>query len=109
MYLLFAIAFASHYSISITLRCAFAIVYTSMACYTFNYTSMDNNFSFATTFFYIIYASTKCYFSTLSSSDSLVHTGSSGVALGPICSIIHQRHLLLCKNSTTNVPIVSMS
>ncbi len=105
---------ASHYSISIALRCASAIVCTSMACYTFNCTSMDSYSSFATTFsslvsFCIISTSTKCYFLTLSSSNSLMHTGFINLAPGLICSLTHQCCLLLRKNSITYVPVVSMS
>jgi hypothetical protein len=110
----FAIAFVSHYYISITFRCASAIIYTFVTCYTFNYTYVDSCSSFTKTFsslasFYIVYASMKCCSSALSSFDPSMHTGSIDVVHGPIYSLTHQHDLLLCKNSTTNVPVVSMS
>jgi hypothetical protein len=108
--LLFAIAYASHCSISITLSCVSAIVYTSMACFTFKCTFMDSCSSFATMFsslasFYTICASTKCLFSALSSSDSSMHTRSTNVALGLVYFLVHQHCLLLRKNSIVDVPV----
>jgi hypothetical protein len=58
--------------------------------------------------FCIICASTKWCSSALSPSDSSMHTGSIDVAPGPICPLTRQHHLLLLKNSTINVPVVSM-
>jgi len=104
--------FASHYSISIALRCASTIIYTFVACYTFNYTFVDNYSFFATTFsslvsFCIVYASTKCCSSSSSSSNSSMHTESINVAPSHICSLTHQHCLLLHKNSIANVLIIS--
>ncbi len=109
--LLFAIAFASHYSMSIALCYAFAIVYTSMACYIFNSTSMDNCSSFTTTFssftsFYNVNASTKCYSSTSSSFNSSMHIKSTNITPCPVCFLAHQHHLLLHKNSIAYILIV---
>ncbi len=57
--------------------------------------------------FYTIYASTKCCFSALSSYDFSMHFGSINVARGPIYSLACQCCLLLCKNSITDVSIMS--
>jgi hypothetical protein len=89
---LLATTSASHYSISIALRCAFAIVYTYVVCYTFNCISMDSYSSFATMFsslvsFCIISTSTNCYFSASSSSNSLMHTGFINLAPSLRCSL----------------------
>jgi hypothetical protein len=102
MRLLFATASTSRNSISIALCYAYAIIYTSVVCYTFDYTSMDSYSSFVTMFsslasLCIIYASTKCYSSALSSSSSSMHTRSTDVALGPIYSLTCQCHMLLHK------------
>jgi len=91
MHLLLTTTFASHYSISITLCCAFAIVYTSMACYILNCTSMDSFSFFATTSSSLtsvctICASTKCYSLALSSSDFSMHTLSTNVTLACLLS-----------------------
>ncbi len=107
---LFAITSTSHCSISITLHCASAILCTFVACCTFNYTFVDSCSSFTTTFsslvsFCIICASTKCCSLASSSSDSSMHTN---VALGPIYFLACQRCLLLCKNSTIDVLIISV-
>jgi hypothetical protein len=112
--LFFATTSTSHCSISISLHCASAIIYTFVACYTFNCTSMNNFFSCATTLsslasICIIYTSTKWYSSASSFFDSSMHTGSIDVVLGPICSLTCQHCLLLRKNSTVNVLVVSMS
>jgi len=114
VHLLFAIASTSPCSISITFCCASTNVYTSMACCTFNCTFVDNCSSFVTTFsslasFYIVCASTKCYSLASSSSDSSMHIRSIDVALSPVYFLAHQHHLLLHKNSSANVPVVSMS
>jgi hypothetical protein len=37
-----------------------------------------------------------------------MHTESINVAFGPVCSLTCQRHLLLRKNSTIDVPVVFM-
>ncbi len=102
MRLLFATTSTSHYSISIALCYAYAIIYTSVACYTFDYTSMDNYSSFATTFsslasLCIVYASTKCYSSALSSSNSSMHTRSTNVAL-VLFALLHANIICLCTN-----------
>jgi len=111
--LLLTTASASHCSISITLRCASTIIYTSVACHTFNCSSVDNCSSFTTTFSFLassctIYASTKCCYSTSSSPNSSMHIKSTNVALHPVYFLACQCCLLLCKNSTTDVLIVSM-
>jgi hypothetical protein len=59
--------------------------------------------------FCIIHASTKCCSIASISSDSSMNIGSIDVTHGHVCSLTHQRLLLLCKNSIANVPIVSMS
>jgi hypothetical protein len=107
-HLLFAIASASCYSISIAFCCASTVVYTFVACCTFNCTFVDRCFSFATTFsslasFYIVYASTKCSFVASFSFNSSMHIRSINATLGPIYSLIHQCHLLLRKNLVANV------
>jgi hypothetical protein len=98
----------------LNLCCAFAIVCTSMACYTFNCTFVNSCFSYITTFsslvsFYTVYASTRWCSSTLSSFNSSMHIGSINVALGHVCSLTCQRCLFLCKTSTIDVPVVFMS
>jgi hypothetical protein len=85
-----------------------------VACYTINCTFVNNYSSCATTLsslvsFCTIYASIKWCSLTSSSSNSPMHTKSIDVAPSPICSLAHQCHLLLRKNSTTDVPIVFMS
>jgi hypothetical protein len=114
MCLLFTTTFDSHLSISITLQFAFAITYTYVDCCISTYTLVDGYTSASTTFsspmsVFVICASTKCYSTTLSSSDFSMNIKSIIVALGPICSLAHQCLLLLHKNTTSNVPIVSMS
>ncbi len=112
--LLFVIAFASHCSISISLRCAYAIVYTSVIFCTFNCTYVNNCSSYATTFssllsFCIICAPTKWCSLVSSSFDSSMDTGSIDVILGLVGFLACQCRLLLRKNSTTYVPVISMS
>ncbi len=109
--LLFVVASASHYSISIALCCVSTIVYTSMVCCTFNYTSMDSYSSFVTFFlasFCIIYASTKWCSLALSSFDSSMHIGFIDVTYGPVYSLTCQCRLPLHKNSIVDVLIISM-
>jgi hypothetical protein len=112
--LFFAIAFASCYSISITIHCASTIVYTFMAYCTFNYIFVDSCCSYATMLsslasFYTMSASTKWCSLTLSSFDSSMHTKSIDVTPHPLCSLTRQRHLLMRKNSITYVQIVFIS
>jgi hypothetical protein len=109
---LFTTTFVSCCSISITLHHASTIVCTFVACYTFNCTNVDSCSSFAIMFFslvfsYIVYAFTKCYSSASSSFNFSMHIRSNDVA-PLVCSFVHRCHLLLRKNSTTNVPIISM-
>ncbi len=111
--LFFAIASTSRCLISITLRCASAIVYTYVACCTFNDTFVDKYSSFATTFsslasFCTICASTKWCSSTSSSSNSSMHTRSTTITPSPIYSLAHKCRLLLCKKSIIDVPIIFM-
>jgi hypothetical protein len=111
--LLFITASTSHCSISITLRCASTIIYTSVACHTFNCSSVDNCSSFTTTFsslasFCTVYASTKCCSSTSSSPNSSMHIKFTNVALHPVYFLACQCRLFLRKNSIANVLIVSM-
>jgi len=82
-----------------------------MACYTFKCTFVDNYSPFVTmssspVSFCIVYASTKCCSSTLSSTDSLMHIGSTNVAPSLVCSLPCQHCLFLRKNSTIDVPVV---
>ncbi len=112
-HLLFTIASTSCYSISINLHCAYAIICTSMAYYTFNCTSMNSCSSCTTMFsslmsFCIVYASTKWCSSTSSSSDSSMYTRSISVAPSLVYSLTCQCCLLLHKNSIVDVPVVSM-
>ncbi len=113
-HLIFVRAFNSHLSISIALHCAFAIAYNSMDCYistnTFinGYTSTSMTFSSLVSFC-IVYAFTKCCSTTSSSSDSSMNIEPTNVTPCPICFFAHQCLLLPCKNSTTNVPIISIS
>ncbi len=111
---LFATASNSRLSIFVALCYAFAISYTSMACCTSTCTSMDSCSSASIMFsslvaFCIVYASTKCCSTSLSSSNSSMTTKSTNVTLNPVCSPTRQRLLLLHKNSTTDVPVISMS
>jgi hypothetical protein len=110
-HLLFTTTFTSHYSISIALHCASAIVYTYVACYTFNYIFVNNCSSWATTFsslasFCIVYASIKWCSSSLSSSNSSMHIESIDVVSGFGYFLAHQHRLLLFKNSIAYVPII---
>jgi len=112
-HLLFVPTSTSHYSTSITLRYASAIVYTSMAYCTFNCISVDSYSSFTTMFSSLASictnsTSTKCCFSTSSSSDCSMHTRSIDVAPSLVCSLAWQRHLLLHKNSILDVLVVFM-
>jgi hypothetical protein len=114
VHILFATASTLGYSISISLCCVFAIVYTFMAYYTFNYTYVNNCSSCATTFsslasFRIVYASIWRCSSTSSSSDSSMHTKFIDVVFGPIYSHACQRYLLLSKNSIANVLVIFVS
>jgi hypothetical protein len=93
----------SCYSISIALHCVSTIIYTFVACYTFNCIYVDSYFSFTTTFaslmsFCTICASTKCCSSASSSFDSSMHARSINVAPSHVCSLTHQHCLLLRKN-----------
>jgi hypothetical protein len=72
------------------------------------YTSASTMFSSFTSICAIC-ASTKCYSTTSSSSYSSMNTKSIDVAFGPICSLAHQCFILVHKNSTLDVPIISMS
>jgi hypothetical protein len=71
-------------------------------------TSASTMFSFAMSV-YVVCASTKCCSIALFSSDSSMNIGFIDVAPDPIYFLTHQCLLLLCKNSTTNVLVVSMS
>jgi hypothetical protein len=109
--LLFAIAFDSHFSISIAFRCVFAIICSSMDYYTSICTSMNGCTSASITFFtpasiYIVCASTKNYSTPSFSFDSSMNTRSTNVTLGPIYSLARQLLLLLHKNSNVDVPIL---
>jgi len=99
--LLFTIGFDSRLSISIALRCVFAITYTSMD----GYTSTSTMFSFLASIC-IICASTNCCSTTLSSFDSSMNTSSIDVALHPTCYLVCQFLLLLHRNSITNVLVL---
>jgi hypothetical protein len=57
----------------------------------------------------IVYASTKWHSSASSSFDSSMHTRSIDVTPSHVCSLARQHRLLLRKNLTTNVSVVSMS
>ncbi len=110
MCLLFNTPFASCYSIYITLRYAFSIVCTYVVCCTFNCTSMDSYSSFTTTFSsFAFFCIIKWCFSTSFSSNFSMHTGSTDVAHSLVYFHTHQCCLLLHKNSTANVLVVSMS
>ncbi len=87
--LLFVPTSTFHYSISITLCYASAIVYTSVACCTLNCTSMDSCSSFTITLSSLasvctISASTSCCSLTSSYSDSSMHTIFTNVAPSPV-------------------------
>ncbi len=108
---LFATTFNSRLYISIALCYAFAIACTFVAHCTSICTSMDNCSSTITTFsslasFCTICASTKCCSTTSSFFDSSMNTGSTNVTPGLVYSLACQCHLLLCKNSIMDVPIV---
>ncbi len=110
----FAIAFDSHFSISIALHCASAIICTSMDYYTSICTSMNGCTSASTTLssptsIYIVCASTKCYSTPSSSSNSSMNTGSTNVTFGLICSLACQLLLLWHKNSNIDVLILYIS
>jgi hypothetical protein len=99
--LLFTIASNSRLSISITLCCASTITCTSMDCCT----STSTTFSSPTSV-YPVYASTKLYSTTSSSSNSSMNIGSIDVALGPIYFLARQLLLLMRKNSTIDVQVL---
>ncbi len=101
---LFFTAFSnSHFSISIALRCAFAIACTFVDGYTFTSTM----FSFLA-FVCAICACIDCY-STLSSSDYLMNIRFIDVAPNPICFLSCQLLLLLHKNSTIDGLVLYIS
>ncbi len=112
--LLFATTSDSHLSIFIGLCCPFAITYTSMDYYTATYTFVDGCI-FAPTMFSsltsvcAIYASTKCYSTTLSSSNFSMNIGSTNVIPSLVYFLARQPLLLMHKNSTANVLVVFMS
>jgi hypothetical protein len=112
--LLFVTTSNSHLLIFIAFRCVFAITYTSVDYYASTCTSMDSCTSVSMTFsslvsFCAINVSTKCYSTSLSSFDYSINTESIDVALSLVYSLAHQCLLLLHKNSTTNVLVVSIS
>jgi hypothetical protein len=114
MHIFSLLALPLHVASSIALHYAFINVYTSMVCYTFNYTFVDSCSSFATMFsslasFYIVYASTKCYSSASFSSNFSTHIKSIDVAPNHVYFLTHRGRLLLRKNSSIDVLIVSMS
>jgi len=108
--LFFAITSASGLSISITLCFVFVTTYTSVVCCIVvdNYYSTSIIFSSLASF-YDVYVFTKCYSIASLSSDSSMNIRSTNVAPSPIRSFACQRLLLLHKNSTIDIPIVSMS
>jgi hypothetical protein len=113
-HLLFATAFDSHLLISIALHCAFAITCTFVDYCTSTCTFIDSCTSTSMTFssfvsFYVVCSYTKCCSIASSSFDSSMNIGSIDVILGHVCFLTHQLLLLLCKNSTTNVPILYIS
>ncbi len=114
MRLLFIATSNSHLSISIALHCVYGIAYTYVDCCTSTHTSVDAYTSTSMTFsslawVYIIYASTNYYSISSSSSDSSMNIKFTNVVPGLIYCLVCQHFMLLCKNSTTNVPIVSTS
>jgi hypothetical protein len=112
--LLFANISASHCSISINLHCAFAIVCTSVVYFMFNCTFVNSYSSCVTMLsslasFYIVCASTKWCFIVSSSSDSSMYIEFIDVTPSLVYSLACQRCLLMRKNSTVYVPVISMS
>ncbi len=102
------------HSISIALCCASNVTCTFVSCYTSTCTFVDNCCFTATTFssptsFCTIYTSTKCCSTTLSSFDSSMNVGTTNVAPSLVYFFTCQHCLLLCKNSTIDVSIISMS
>ncbi len=99
---------------SIAFHYASTITYTFIDYYTSTCTYVDGCIFASTTLsshasFYVVYAFTKCYSITSSSSNSSMNTKSTNVAPSLICFLAHQCRLLLCKKSIAYVPIVSMS
>ncbi len=111
--LFFATVSNSCLSISITLRCASTITYIFMDFYTSTCVFVDSC-NYASTMFSslgflcVICASIKCCSTTSSSSDFSMNTRFTDVVLGHVCSLAHQHLLLLCKNSITNVLVISI-
>jgi hypothetical protein len=60
-------------------------------------------------FFYIVYASKFCYFTTWSSSNSSMNIESTNVAPSLVCFLTLQHLLFFCKNLNVDVPVVSIS
>jgi hypothetical protein len=71
-------------------------------------TSTSTTFS-SLAFICVVYASTTCCSIALSSFNFSMNTGSLDVHPSPPYSLTRQCFLLLCKNSITNVLIISMS
>jgi hypothetical protein len=112
--LLFVTTSNSHLLIFITFRCVFAITCTFVDYCASTCTSMDRCASISMTFsslvsFCVVYVSTKCYSTSLSSFDYSINTESTDVALSLVYSLAHQCLLFLHKNSTTCVLVVSIS
>ncbi len=102
--LLFVATFDSCTLISITLSCVYVIAYTFVdGC-----TSASMMFSSFTSI-YVVYVSTNYCSTTSSSSNSSMNTKPIDVTPSHVYSLTHQRLLLLCKNLTSNVPILSIS
>jgi hypothetical protein len=109
-----------HYNFRFTplhLHCpslCFCIGYISVDCCTTTCTPMDGC-TFGSTMFsspasvYIVCVSTKCCSTTSSSSNSSMNIRSTYVAPSHVCSLTCQCLFILHKNSTIDVPIISMS
>ncbi len=109
--ILFVTTFNSCLYISITLCYACAIACTFVARCTSTCTFVDNYFSTIITFFSLasfctVCASTKCCSTASSFFDSSMNIGSTNVTPGFVYFLACQCHLLLCKNSIMDVPIV---
>ncbi len=104
----------SHLSISIALCYAFAIASTFVDCCISTCTSMDGCISASTMLsslasVFVIYASTKCYSTTSSSSNSSMNIRSTNVIPSHVYSLARQPFYFCTKTQTADVLVVFMS
>jgi hypothetical protein len=87
----------------------YVLMYLCISTYTFVDSCIFASMTFSSlASFYIVCYSRKCYSIASFSSDSSMNTNFINVAFGLIYTLAHQLLLLMCKNSTINVPVLYM-